>query len=64
MEFLFIQRLYNLSDEQIGFQIVDRLNFCRFLEISFSDSIPDCKTVWAFREILNKDNIYKQNSTK
>jgi IS5 family transposase len=55
MKILFIQRLYNLSDEQIEYQITDRLSFRRFLEISFSDSVPDCKTVWAFREILNKD---------
>jgi IS5 family transposase len=56
VKILFIQRLYNLSDEQIEFQIVDRLSFRRFLEIPFSDSVPDCKTVWAFRETLNKDN--------
>jgi IS5 family transposase len=56
IKILFIQRLYNLSDEQIEFQIVDRLSFRRFLEIPFSDSVPDCKTVWAFREALNKDN--------
>ncbi len=55
MKILFIQRLYNLSDEQVEFQITDRLSFRRFLEISFSDSVPDCKTVWAFRELLNKD---------
>lgn len=56
VKILFIQRLYNLSDEQIEFQIVDRLSFRRFLEIPFSNSVPDCKTVWAFREALNKDN--------
>lgn len=54
MKILFLQRLYNLSDDQVEFQIVDRLSFRRFLEIAFSDSVPDCKTVWAFRELLNK----------
>lgn len=55
MKVLFIQRLYNLSDEQVEFQITDRLSFRRFLGIPFSDSVPDCKTVWVFRELLNKD---------
>lgn len=55
VKILFIQRLYNLSDEQVEFQITDRLSFRRFLRIPFSDSVPDCKTVWAFRELLNKD---------
>ena len=53
VKILFIQRLYNLSDEQVEFQIVDRLSFRRFLGIPLSDSVPDCKTVWAFREQLN-----------
>lgn len=54
MKILFIQRLYNLSDEQLEFQVVDRLSFRRFLGIPFSDAVPDCKTVWAFREQLNQ----------
>lgn len=55
VKILFIQRLYNLSDEQVEFQITDRLSFRRFLGISFSDAVPDCKTVWLFRELLNKE---------
>ena len=64
VKILFIQRLYNLSDEQIEFQILDRLSFRRFLEIPFSDSVPDCKTVWAFREALNKDNEDRERIKK
>ena len=52
MKILFVQRLYNLSDEQIEFQINDRLSFRRFLHIPFSIAVPDCKTVWLFREEL------------
>ena len=55
MKILFVQRLYNLSDEQIEFQINDRLSFRRFLNIPLSDAVPDCKTVWLFREELKKD---------
>ena len=55
MKIIFLQRLYNLSDDQVEFQITDRLSFRRFLGIPFSDAVPDCKTVWAFREQLNKE---------
>lgn len=53
VKILFLQRLYNLSDEQLEFQITDRLSFRRFLNITFSDAVPDCNTVWTFRELLN-----------
>lgn len=56
LKILFVQRLYNLSDEQIEFQINDRLSFRRFLHIAFSDAVPDCKTVWAFKETLKVEN--------
>lgn len=55
MKILFLQRLYNLSDEQVEFQITDRFSFRRFLSIPLSNAVPDCKTVWAFRESLNKE---------
>jgi IS5 family transposase len=49
---LVIQSLYNLSDEQLEFQITDRLSFKRFLGLSEADKSPDAKTFWAFREKL------------
>ena len=53
---LILQRYYNLSDEQIEYQILDRLSFCRFLGITLNDKVPDEKTVWDFRErMLNED---------
>jgi IS5 family transposase len=47
---LILQRYYNLSDEQIEFQINDRLSFMRFFDLSISDDIPYSRTVWNFRE--------------
>jgi IS5 family transposase len=47
---LILQRYYNLSDEQIEYQINDRLSFMRFLDLTISDDIPDSRTVWHFRE--------------
>lgn len=49
---LVLQRYYNLSDEQVQFQILDRLSFMRFLGLTLSDRVPDEKTVWLFRENL------------
>ena len=47
---LILQRYYNLGDNQIEFQINDRLSFMRFLDLSIADDIPDSRTVWHFRD--------------
>lgn len=49
---LIIQSLYNLSDDQLEYQIVDRASFKRFLGLKKSDKVPDSKTFWHFREQL------------
>ena len=49
---LVLQQTYNLSDEQIEYQIRDRLSFMRFLGLRLEDKVPDAKTVWLFRERL------------
>ena len=41
---LVVQGLYNLSDEQLEYQIVDRSSFKRFLGLKKSDKVPDAKT--------------------
>ena len=41
---LLIQSLYNLSDDQLEYQIVDRASFKRFLGLKKSDKVPDSKT--------------------
>jgi hypothetical protein len=47
---LFLQRLYDLSDNQMEFQILGRLIFQKFLGLGENDNIPDAKTIWAFKE--------------
>jgi len=47
---LILQRYYNLSNDQMEYQINDRMSFMRFLNLTISDDIPDSKTVWNFRE--------------
>ena len=49
---LVLQSLYNLSDEQIEYQVRDRMSFTRFLGLEFEDDIPDGTTLWLFREKL------------
>jgi IS5 family transposase len=49
---LIIQQLYNLSDEQMEFQLLDRLSFQRFVRLRHSSQIPDRTTLWTFRERL------------
>jgi IS5 family transposase len=49
---LILQRFYNLSDDQVEYQINDRMSFMRFLNLSIADDIPDSKTVWHFRDRL------------
>lgn len=56
---LILQRLYSLSDEQVEFQINDRLSFCRFLGLPLGGSAPDFTTVWKFREALVKAQAVK-----
>lgn len=49
---LILQRFYNLSEDQVEYQINDRLSFMRFLELTIADDVPDSKTVWHFKEQL------------
>ena len=52
-----IQNLYQLSDQQLEFQITDRLSFKRFLGLTDADKSPDEKTFWAFRETLTRNEL-------
>ena len=56
---LVIQNLYQLSDQQLEFQITDRLSFKRFLGLTDADKSPDEKTFWAFRETLTRNELIK-----
>ena len=49
--------LYNLSDDQVEYQLRDRLSFVRFLGLGLEDAIPDAKTVWLYREQLAEAGV-------
>lgn len=57
---LVLQSLYNLSDDAVEYQIKDRLSFMRFLGLDFASRIPDARTVWLFREQLQKHGLVKK----
>jgi IS5 family transposase len=54
---LVLQSLYNLSDEQVEYQVRDRLSFTRFLGLGLENRIPDGTTLWLFREKLAKADL-------
>ena len=41
-----------MSDEQIEYQLKDRLSFMRFVGLALDDAVPDAKTIWLYREQL------------
>lgn len=57
---LILQSLYNVSDDEIEYQIRDRYSFCRFLGLMPEDKVPDAKTVWLFREKLSEAGLVKE----
>lgn len=62
LKMLVLQNFYGISDEQIEYQVADRISFQRFLD--FPNSIPDYTTIWKFREELGEkdtlENIWNE----
>jgi hypothetical protein len=56
---LVLQHLYNLSDEELEFQIRDRFTFLRFLGLDPEGRTPDANTFWDFRELLTRADLIK-----
>jgi len=61
---LILQRTYGLSDEEMEYQINDRLSFQRFLNLTLSDNVPDARTIWLYREKLKEENNFKKMFNK
>ena len=57
LKVLFLQRLYNISDNQVEYQIKDRMSFREFLDICSVDDVPDEKTVWKYKNIMANAGI-------
>lgn len=54
---LVLQKLYNISDEELEYQVNDRLSFMQFLGLGIEDTVPDATTVWLFREQLQQHGL-------
>ena len=57
---LVLQELYNLSDSQTQFQLLDRYSFKRFVGIAPEENVPDEKTIWHFREYLTQNGMFEK----
>ncbi len=45
---LVLKRLYNLSDEQMEYQLLDRMSYKRFCGLDNALRVPDRTTIWLF----------------
>lgn len=54
---LILQKLYNIGDDELEYQVNDRLSFMRFLDLSLTDTVPDATTVWIFRQALTDTGL-------
>ena len=57
---MILQRFYNISDDQVEFQVNDRMSFMRFLNLTIADDVPDAKTIWLFRERLTDLDLVEE----
>jgi IS5 family transposase len=57
---LILQEYYGLSDDQMEFQLLDRLSFQRFIGQDLKDIVPDAKTIWLYRQSLTKAGVIDQ----
>ena len=51
LKMLIVHRLYDISDDQIEYQINDRLSFQQFLGSTIGNPVSDAKTIWKFRNL-------------
>jgi len=49
-----LKRLYNLSDEQMEYQLLDRMSYKRFCGLAQASNIPDRTTVWTFENRIGQ----------
>ena len=57
---LILQQLFNLSDEEVEFQVNDRRSFEEFVGLGVMNNIPDATTIALFRERLRKAGVIEE----
>lgn len=54
---LVLKHLHNHSDEQMEFQLLDRMSYQRFCLLSDSANVPDRNTIWHWQQRLDVDGV-------
>jgi hypothetical protein len=57
---LVLQKLYNISDDELAYQVNDRLSFMPFLGLGLEARVPDATTVWLCREQLQQHGLEEE----
>ena len=57
---LILQQLFNLSDEELEFQVNDRCSFEEFVGLGVMNNILDATTIAFFRERLRKAEVIEE----
>lgn len=57
LKMLFLQYTFNLSDEELEDQLIDRLSFQQFVGLGYDQEIPDFTTFWHFKEVLVREKL-------
>ncbi len=52
-----LQKLYNLADEAVMFEIIDSRAFSQFCGVDSSNQVPDGDTIGRFRGILQRNHL-------
>jgi len=55
---LMLKRLHNLSDEQMEYQLLDRMSFQRFCGLALSRTVPDRTTIWSFENRIGAEGAH------
>jgi len=54
LRILLVKKPYNLSNDQMEFQLLDRMSFKRFCRLTNSRTIPDATTIWVFENRIGE----------
>ena len=57
---LILQQLHNISDEELEYQLNDRLSWMQFLGLGLEDSIPERTSIWLFKQALSKNQLIEE----
>lgn len=60
LKILILKRIYNLGDDALEYQILDRLSWMRFLGLHSIKEVPDAKTIWLFQDMLSKTDAGRE----